>query len=262
LGTIIINKLESVIQSLSSANSSIKNNLPSSSEGWMLPGLIALTAVNSFLPEGSMHKDRSVLLLKLCGGELIKGIRFTGTLARYDFSGIVFSHCWFDRVAWANCRFDDTTEFRHCHFSGDILPVYCKNFGTAVLSNCTFSPEADKAFRRIKIQENQSHYSAADLREDISSLTNKFIVKGSFGLKSVEKPNLPKGTIANSPFKDEIIDVFRQLVIEEHHISNAETGYNIRDEAADAVRFYIENNVYTGPLDKAFNRLKKKLGLK
>jgi len=36
-------------------------------------------------------------------------------------------------------------------------------------------------------------------------------------------------------------------------------GFHIREPAEEAVKFYASNNVLTGPLDEAFNRLSKKL---
>jgi hypothetical protein len=39
-------------------------------------------------------------------------------------------------------------------------------------------------------------------------------------------------------------------VLEEHHISGTLGGYNVRKNAAEAVKFYAANNVFIGTLRK------------
>lgn len=44
-------------------------------------------------------------------------------------------------------------------------------------------------------------------------------------------------------------------------ISGGIAGYNVRAHAAEAVKFYAANNVFTGPIREAFDRLKLRLSL-
>jgi hypothetical protein len=57
------------------------------------------------------------------------------------------------------------------------------------------------------------------------------------------------------------MDVLKGTVLEEHHISGGLAGFHVRDDASEAVKFYAANNVFTGALREAFEKLQKRLGL-
>ncbi len=230
-------------------------------DGCRLAAIIAVTTVERFFPKGSSHKERSDLMLRLYGGDKILNVNFTGTIGRYDFAGITFQNCKFDRVTWANCKFDDTTNFIQCQFIGGIPPLQCTGFGSAQLVDCRLDAEANAIFNSIRVKEGKKKYSAEDLRADIQCVINKFVIKGGIGLRSVELHNLTRGTISTSRYRDEIIEMLTSMVIEEHHISGKPGGYNVREEAIEAVKFYAGNNVLTGLLRDCFEKLQKKLSV-
>jgi hypothetical protein len=122
-------------------------------------------------------------------------------------------------------------------------------------------PEAEALFNSERIREGKRKYSSEDLRADIHGVITKFIIKGGIGIRSVEARNLQKGPISASRYRSEILDVLKSLVFEDHHISGAGGGYNVRKDAVEAVKFYAANNVFTGALREAFERLQKKLSL-
>jgi hypothetical protein len=101
--------LEKIIGSMSLVHDFQTGHLVRTAEGCKLAGIVAVTAVERFLPRGSPHHERTALLLRLCGKTSIKDLSFSGTMARYDFTHTRFERCRFERVAWANCRFDDQT---------------------------------------------------------------------------------------------------------------------------------------------------------
>jgi hypothetical protein len=253
----MIPRLRRLVGSISANDSST----PYNRESTRLAGMVALTAVERFLPRGSSHHDRTRLLVELCGATAIRGITFTGTVARYDFTGTSFIRCRFERVAWANCSFDENTAFEYCEFIGGVPPQQCSGMGTVQLLGTVLDPEAEAIFNSERIREGKRKYTANDLRADIHGLIVKFIIKGGIGIRSVEARNLEKGPISTSRYRAEIIDVLTALVLEKHPISGAGDGYNIKKDAAEAVKFYAANNVFTGALREAFERLQKRLSL-
>src|SRR5262249_21655696 len=151
--------------------------------------------------------------------------------------------------------------FHQCDFKGGVGPVQCTGFGGAQFVDCSQDPEVEAIINNERVKEGKRKYSSDDLRADIHSVVSKFIIKGGIGLKSVESRNLVKGSISVSRYRDEILSVLESTVLEKHHISGAGDGYNIRKDAVEAVKFYAANNVFTGPLREAFERLQKQLGL-
>jgi hypothetical protein len=254
-------RLAKIVGSMSLVHDFRTGHLVRTAEGCKLAGIVAVTAVERFLPRGSSHQERTRLLLRLCGKTSIKDLSFSGTMARYDFAGTRFDRCRLERVAWANCKFDDQTIFFQCNFVGAVPPAQCEGLGSVQLIDCRLDPEAEAVFNSLRVQEGKKKYSTEDLRADIHSVVSKFIIKGGIGLKSVDARNLKKGSISASRYRDEIIDALTSAVLEEHHISGASAGYNVRKEAVEAIKFYAANNVFTGLLREIFEKLQKKLSL-
>lgn len=254
-----LKQLEKIIAILSSPQDSYDGR--QTYAGSRLAGIVALNAIERFFRKGSSHKERAQSLVRLCGGDSIKYLTLSGTVDRYDFSGVTFEQCRFERILWANCEFDSTTIFQKCDFIGGVSPVRCRGLGSVEFLNCGQDPEVEAIFNNERVKEGKRKYSVDDLRADINSVISKFIIKGGIGLKTVESRNLAKGSISASRYRDEIIEVLASTVLEKHHISGAGEGYNVRKEATEAVKFYAANNVFTGPLRGAFERLQKQLAL-
>jgi len=81
------------------------------------------------------------------------------------------------------------------------------------------------------------------------------------GLKTINELHLNRGTIGASRHRDEIMEVLGSTILESHKISGGITGYNVRADAVEAVKFYAANNVFTGPIREAFDRLRLRLSL-
>ena len=230
-------------------------------EGVWLAGIVVLASVERFLPKGSPRKERTSLLVRLSGGSAIRYLNLRGTIARLDLAGITFERCRFERIGWVGCLLNEGTAFVNCQFVGGVPPVQCDGFGSVLLSGTTLDPEAEAILNSARVHEGRKKYSSDDLKHDMQSVIDKFIIRGGLGLKSVEESNLVRGSISASRYKDEIIETLQSIVLEEHHISGASVGYNVRKDAADAVKFYAANNVFTGKLREAFEKLERKLGL-
>jgi hypothetical protein len=256
-----LERLETIIGSISAVQYSDPGPSIRNEEGCRLGGVISLTAVERFLPRGSSLKDRAVLLVKLCGKTSVKNQTFFGTIASFDFTGVTFENCRFERVAWANCKFDNTTIFLKCQIVGGVPPAQCEGLGSAQVLDSRLDPEAEAIFNSVRVREGKKKYALDDLRSDIHAVISKFIIRGGIGLKSVEASNLLKGPISASHYREEIIGTLATVVFEEHVISGNLRGYNIRKNAAESVKFYAANNVPTGPLREAFERLQAKLSL-
>jgi hypothetical protein len=253
-----ISRLEELCRDLRSVHGDARSP---ADEGCRLAAIVALIAVERFLPKGSSHQERTASLLAVCGKE-VSGLTFGGTIARHDFSGVSFVGCRFERVTWANCKFDRNTTFKYCHFIGGIPPTHCSGFGMITLVECRLDPDADAIFNSARVKEGQKRYSVDDLRSDMTSVLNKFLVKGGIGLKTITEDNLKKGPISASRHRDDILEVLGIMVLTKHTISGGLYGYHVRDEAAESMKFYGANNVFTGRVREAFETLQGRLPLR
>ena len=122
-----LKRLQQIIRAMSPERDSDSGYLTSGDDGSRLAGVLAISAVERFLPHGKSHQERGRLLLRLCGVESIRDLNFTGTIARYDFCNFTFERCRFERVTWANCKFNEETTFRQCQFAGGVPPVHCRS---------------------------------------------------------------------------------------------------------------------------------------
>jgi hypothetical protein len=255
---VALEHLAKICQALSAPSAP---GLPPSNDGRRLAATIALTAVDPLRPTGSSHLDRAGFLLRICGNAAVEALEFNGTIARYDFCGVSFKRCRFDHSTWANCRFDEMTTFSQCEFFGGNPPAHCEGLGSAVMSECTLDPEFEAMLNGVRVGEGKKRYSVDELKSDLSSVLTKFVIKGGVGLKTINELHLNRGTIGASRYRGEIMEVLLSTILESHKISGGVTGYNIRPKAVEAVKFYAANNVFTGPIREAFDRLKVRLSL-
>jgi hypothetical protein len=227
-----------------------------------LGAAICLLAVDRFRPRGRERQERIDCLCKLVGGKQVEGLHFSGTLASLHLDGITFRHCAFERVAWVNCSFSENTIFQCCQFLGGAPPVRCQGFAGAERRDCRLDHEAKALLDAVSVTEGKKRYSEVDLRNDIKSVLDKFTARGGLGLRSVKESHLRTGPIGVSQHGTEVIRELAGTVLETHQISGvSEPGYNVRESAQEAVKFFATNNVFTGDLQTAFDKLKKKLGV-
>ncbi len=227
-----------------------------------LSASLLLAAVDRFRPRGSGHLERTCCMLDLAGGGPVSDQIFSGTVARFDLKGVEFDRCIFENVTWANCRFDHTTRFHECSFHGGGL-LHSEGFGLADLGSLQLDREAKAWVDNAVIAAGKRAYTTDNLQSDIASVVSKFIGKSRLALKSVAKQHLTTGPISMSRYRKEIIDTLLGTVVEPHTISGtSEQGYHIREAAAESVRFFAGNNVLTGPLGEAFERLKRELRIR
>jgi hypothetical protein len=229
-----------------------------------LPRLAVLTAirfVDAQLSHGSDRAERTALLQKLLPRNCFENLRFSGGLSRFDFRGTPFSECRFDSVRWANCRFDERTEFRRCNFRGGSVE-HCEGFGGSQFIQCDGDDAGMMVLHAEEISAGARTYSDADLKADIRYVVQKFIPKGGFILKTVREDHLRGGPIRRSRFADVVIAELSRYLLEAHQISgSSERGLNVRADATECVKFFATNNVFTGPLEQAYRRLRLKTGI-
>ena len=198
---------------------------------------------------------------ELLGGRPPTGLYFSGTLSRFDLTAAEFVRCRFDGATWANCDFGPATRFTDCVFHGGGM-TYCRGFGDARLLRPQHDIEAQMWIRGQQIVAGRHRYAADDLRADMTAVVKKFIGRSGLTTKSVVERNLFAGPVGASRHRNEIVDVFKRLVIVRHVISGAsDDGYAVRPEAEEAVRFFAANNVFTGRLDEAYRSLVVECGI-
>jgi len=224
---------------------------------------IILSAVDKERPYGKpeAREDRTKLLLRITTGPTIKGLIFTRAIMNYDFRDINFELCHFDHVRWARCYFNKNTVFKKCRIIGGFTFPNCEGFGSIRFDDgCIIDHDAQKTIRAISVKEGLQPYSKDDLASDISLLINKFVIRNGADFIPVKLNNLRKGPITTSRYCEKVIDTLLKFVLEERKSPDQpERELQIRDDAFVSTRFYINNNVFTGPLKKAYNHLVSKL---
>ncbi|PUB84862.1 MAG: hypothetical protein DBP02_07625 [gamma proteobacterium symbiont of Ctena orbiculata] len=227
----------------------------------ILAVLVALKVVDKFVKKGSSREERSEFLIDMFPHNRFMHLPFSGTIASMDLCGIEFESCRFDHVRWASCKFDQDSKFTNCHFIGG-SESNCEGFGDAQWINPTSDEEGRSLIGSAQIKAGKKQYTENDLKSDIQSVISRFIGKGGMGFKSMTNRNIKTGTIKFSKHADLIIEELKKRVLEEHHISgSSEQGYGVSEEARDCVRFFADNNVFTGNLQEVYERLQTKLNL-
>ncbi|SKA84211.1 NACHT domain-containing protein [Prosthecobacter debontii] len=221
---------------------------------------LAFAAVEKITPKGKSHLERTECLVELCGSP-IKDFEFSGTISSFNFENVSFIKCKFDHATFINCEFDAKTEFAECSFRGGIAPIRCNGLGESIfLDSTSFDPFAQMWIDQVRVNAGKRQYSESDLRNDIGILLERFLNKGRVMLRTVQKSNLTRGAIRSSKYADQIIEEFRKMLLEEHHLSGvSETAYNIRQEFKNDVIFFGQNNSFVGQINKLFITLKNKL---
>jgi hypothetical protein len=225
---------------------------------------IAVLANSREYPKGSDRSEKTERFLTLFPRKALRNLCFSGTLARFDFSGVTFEMCHFDQVTWASCRFDSATRFDSCRFTGGAI-LSCEGLGNAHWSDsCYFDRDALALVDAEKVHAGQRQYKLDDLRSDITALLRRFLPRDSAApIRTVEERHLVRGQLGHSIHRDAILDAFFRHVLDKHRVSGMD-GYavHVREAAKAAVKTFATNGVFTGPLATAFEDLKKKLALR
>lgn len=231
-----------------------------SRDGRTLATTMAMKAVDRYVKAGSSHEERAALLQSVLQGPPLVGLAFTGTIGRMNFSRFIFKDCRFDRVMWANVKLDEGTVFESCHFVGGLAEL-TTGLGLSTFQNCTWDAEAEAMIRSAQTREGGRQYGSEDLRTDIGRIVSKFVNRSGF-LQTVEARNLKRGPIRGSKFADDIIADVSTRLLTHHNISGVtEGGFHVKEDAKDAVRFYVSNGVFTGSLKQVYEALQKRLRL-
>ncbi|EAU55932.1 NACHT domain-containing protein [Mariprofundus ferrooxydans] len=207
--------------------------------------------------------ERTNLLLRLFPNNKLERIPFFGAIAKYDFSKVTFTRCKFDHVRWGNCKFGPETIFEHCNFIGTGSSNNCENFGLAKWNNLIADSEGQAFIDSQRILAGTKNYDLNDLKSDIDSVLKKFFVAGGLGFKKINVNHIATGHISTSYHKGQIIECLSQHVFSlKSNAGIAEKNYyEINNESQEAMRFFANNNVYTGGIKSAFKKLASDLCL-
>ncbi len=217
---------------------------------------LSLIVINKLLPDGSAHADRTRELISLHPNKSLDNLSFSGTIPRFDFSGVKFTGCRFYNVNWANCTFDQSTAYVHCQFYGGVVSG-CKGFGLASWSvDCTQDDEARALIDAEKIRSGKRMYSEEDLKLDMQALLRKFVPRESLGTKSIIDKHFMSGQITSSINGVIVAEEFKKRILDVHDISGLESkGLHIKEDVKDAVAHWAANGVFTGDLAELFDHL-------
>lgn len=227
-----------------------------------LPAAVGILYADKTIPKGGIKLERTSLLIKEIFNSDLKGLVFSGTVGRFDFNSTNFENCIFHQVTFANCQFSQTTTFSKCTFIGGGDPAYCSGFGRAKFADCTYDADSAAMINREQVREGSKNYTREDLRNDISTLVHKFVLKNRPGFRSIEARNLDKGSIAASRHHNIVTTIFSNEVLDRHLISGtSEPGLHVKETAKEALLFYSSNNSFTGALRKVFEDASTQIGI-
>ena len=225
---------------------------------------IALRMVELLAAPQASREERTGVLMELISAKRIEGFRFGGTMNRFDLRGIAFVDCAFQGTAWVACQFDGSTQFSNCSFSGAISAPRSEALAEAKFDrDCRLDQESRRWLENTLVAAGKRRYNREDLKADIEAIIRKFLSRGGLSVKTIRRSFLMKGSIADSPHRNEIVETLLKTVLETHHVSGvSDGGVGVRDEALDCVKFYAANNVFTGQLADASERLTRHLKLR
>ncbi|MGA3846411.1 NACHT domain-containing protein [Ralstonia nicotianae] len=252
-------KLRQIIEALLALQKSDEDNL-SHTNASSLATSIALLTTNRIHGKGSAHTERASFLASMFPNGAMRGLFFSGSLVRFDFSGFRFEDSVFHQVSWANCKFSSDSSFVRCRFVGGSISA-CDDLGLANFGNsCHFDADSKGIVNAEIVRSGRRAYAEDDLRADLNCLISKFIPKDGLGVKTVEARSLERGTIGNSINKEKVIESFRRKILDQYVLSgHSGTGYRVREEAKSSFIYFSSNGVYTGLLGDLFDELAARL---
>lgn len=220
----------------------------------------ALLAVNQMIPVGQERKQRAQDLSLFFPNGSLKNLYFSGTISSMDFSNIEFENCTFNQVTWKNCKFNEKTKLNWCQFIGGRV-AQSQSIGLVSITDTKLDKDARQFITNAQIKEGKKKYTIDDLRNDISQVIRKFVLR--IGIyKNIEENNMKRGTIALSKYRNEIIEVLSRFVIEYVRVGGeADNYYTIKKEAKGTVDHFLSDGVFTGGIALAFEQLREKLKL-
>ena len=219
---------------------------------------IVMAALDRLAPRGTDRRDRRERFVEMLPDHEIRAQHFVGSIVRMDFSGCKFTECVFEEAKWANCKFDQQTEFFDCHFVGG-SNEYCDGFGLAKWGNVTGNEAGLAMISSAQVKAGKRGYNREDLLRDVKSVIDKFIEPSRLAFKTIKKDSISRGPIGNSINKELILREIERCLLETHRISGGGLGFHIRDDAKECIKFYGANNQFTGPLDQVYRVLENEL---
>lgn len=205
--------------------------------------------------------DRTKALVQAIGKDTVEGLHVSRAFTGYDLTGVTFRHCLFQDVTFAACKLDESTVFSECRFEGGEANR-CEGFGRAKFLGCSNTTSGQEFIRSEQVRDGAKRYGKDDLHRDLRALTEKFVRQAGTSFKTVHKDELHRGRIAASPNAKDVIGAFEKYLLAiTRHSGDATGGYEIRDSAREAVRFFYQNNSLVGPMADAAEAVAAKLAL-
>jgi hypothetical protein len=231
-----------------------------SGDGPRLAGSIILAYIDRMHP-GNARDDRTEVLLALSERGEFRGVTFSGTMTRLNFNTIAFRNCTFDGVTFVKCEFGANTVFERCVFIAGTMPESCVGLERAKWILPREVDQAAAAWLNDALTPVDSRYTARQLENDVRCVIGRFIVNQAGTLKKTIDRDMIRGSVRNSPMRDDILDALGRYVIEIERRTPDGLVFQVRDSAREAMHFFATDDALTGPLKAAFVELKKKLDL-
>jgi len=209
-------------------------------------------------PIGETKEKRMNTLFSILESNLIVGLQFTGTVQSINFSNVHFDNCRFENVTFANCDFNSRTTFQNCFFNAGLLQ-HCNGISESVFTHTEFTNEAKAMISYEKINHGFSMPTRDDIMRDIEIFIKRFIQREGL-FRTIMEEQISKGLIGQAPYKDVFILVLKKYIIESHTVSHGSGfAFNIRANATESLNYFLNNNIFSGELAKAYNEICRKL---
>jgi hypothetical protein len=223
--------------------------------------------INMLISQSSVDKERKTLLLvqylqsRYSQEERkLHRVIMTGSLNRYDFSGLTFANCTFLDIEFKNCTFSETTHFIDCTFDGSLSFDNCLRVSEIVVQGCRLSSLAEHSLESIRKKAVRLEIRQSLAEEVMLRALKKF--KGDFGFASIRYSIRNSGFRNGNPYNQIVWKVLeKNKIVERNNISNVdEGGLHIVDNSdiKKEIMQYL-NNAMLGPiLQRALNEIMDK----
>jgi hypothetical protein len=207
---------------------------------------------------GGTRRDHTDVLLQVFGAldnKTLSALDFRGPVTGLDLRNIQFQRCVFTNVEFANCVFNERTQFLGCSLEDQFTVTSCENFRFAQFDrDCSFSLQARGVVQREQGQKNLP----VTQRQIVSAVRDavRYFQMGSAGFAN-RKVELLKLRLRHVPFADKLL-----AKLENNHILERRTQSGVEEfvlvRTAEA-RVFLQNGTKVGHIKKTIDQLEKDL---
>jgi len=208
------------------------------------------------------RRDRTDCMLQIFGNNpaerptTVRGVYVSGSVEKFDLSGVVFEKCTFVDVTFSDCLADGSTAFRKCAFRGDfeIAGADRRTWSQVQLEDCVMPSVTRLVWEDVGGQAGKR--TTDDVLDAIQIALAKFWYHGRLK-KSIQKSHWKKGMMGRIAFGNDVLRAMLKVgLLYEIHISGVqEGGYAVVSGAIPDVQQFMDNRHVSGYVRRVLDEL-------